>query len=491
MIPHNSPPGEEQSLPSLQRYISQSGYCSRRKAAALIAGGKVQLNGEVCSEPWRPVRPGQRVWVAGVGISGNPKRLYLALHKPPGYLSSNSDPEGRPCAIDLIQPLYHERLFHVGRLDKNSSGLLLFTNDGNFANNVQHPSRAVEKEYLVRTRKSIPEFMLEHWQRGIEIDSVRYRLRNYQMIGHREVRLVLVEGLNREIRRVFEHFHIPLKRVHRLRIGSVKLHGLAPGQFRPLKPYEQKALQSGSNPKPKGHSTTDERTRSSAPKQWYAQSNSQLRLHSKNYAARNRNANRYPDYSGQKASTRKQAGYRNRQPQTRLRQRNRATDSNYNPTHGGFDREELRASRSQISKTSNNLGKSGRRQFPRDSQVLRLTDKTIPAATDEVNRGLYNTPSRPYHKVGGKRLGSKTERSWSARGIRPSRTGNIGNSQGQKRQSGPAERFSKQQSRQRPAQGSTKSHKPPQTPRSEKRHKGASKSGSGPGRKQIGKRSRK
>ena len=143
----------------------------------------------------------------------------------------------------MIQPVYRERLFHVGRLDKNSSGLIFFTNDGDFAQAVQHPSQAIEKEYTIKTRKSIPEFVLQHWQRGIEIEGIRYRLQRYELLGQRELRLVLIEGLNREIRRVFEHFHIPLKRVHRLRIGSVRLRGLRPGEFRPLQAHEIRSFQ--------------------------------------------------------------------------------------------------------------------------------------------------------------------------------------------------------------------------------------------------------
>ncbi|WGK68109.1 pseudouridine synthase [Candidatus Haliotispira prima] len=249
----NKDSGKESSHSGLQRYISRSGHCSRRKAAELIKEGKVELDGQVCTEPWQPVRPGQRVKVSGVGIrSGEDKRLlYLALYKPPGYLTTNADPQGRACTIDLIRPIYNESLFHVGRLDKNSSGLIFFTNDGDFAQAVQHPSKSIEKEYEVKTRRGIPEFMLKHWQRGVEIDGVRYKLNGYQMLGHREVRLTLTEGLNREIRRVFEHFHIHLKRVHRLRIGTVKLYGLAPGEFRSLRPHEIKVLQSGGNPEPR------------------------------------------------------------------------------------------------------------------------------------------------------------------------------------------------------------------------------------------------
>ncbi len=233
--------------PSLQRYISQLGHCSRRKAADLIVQGKVELDGKICTLPWQSVEQNQHVKVEGIGIDRTNKRLlYLALYKPPGYLSANSDPEeNRPCAIDLIQPIYKERLFHVGRLDKNSSGLILFTNDGDLAQTVQHPSSMIEKEYEVKTRKSIPEFMLEHWQRGIHINGVRYKLCRYQMLGQRKVQLVLTEGLNREVRRVFEHFHIPLKRVHRLRVDMVRLYGLAPGEFRKLKPFEIRALQTG------------------------------------------------------------------------------------------------------------------------------------------------------------------------------------------------------------------------------------------------------
>ena len=230
-------------IPSLQRTISQSGYCSRRKAAELIAQGKVELDQNVCTIPWQPVQPGQRIRVNGISIQAQKRWLYLMLHKPPGYLTTNSDPEGRPCAIDLIRPIIQERLFYVGRLDKNSSGLLFFTNDGHFAQAISHPSAAVEKEYEVRTRKVIPEYVLQNWQRGLWIDGIGYRLRAYQMLGQRKVRLTLTEGLNREIRRVFEHFHIPLKRVHRLRIGAVALSHLASGEFRRLKPFEIRSFQ--------------------------------------------------------------------------------------------------------------------------------------------------------------------------------------------------------------------------------------------------------
>lgn len=231
----------------LQRFISRSGYCSRRKAAQLIDEGRVRVNNEVCTVPWQEVSDQDKVSVDGAviksGLSG--RKLYLALHKPPGYLCTNSDPEGRPCAIDLLKPVFKERLFHVGRLDKNSSGLIFFTNDGDFAQQVQHPSNVIEKEYQVKTRTQIPEFMLEHWRRGIVVEGVKYRLKNYRLLGSREVSLILTEGLNREIRRVFEHFNIAVKRVHRLRIGQVRLKGIAMGTFRPLSGYEIKSLLAG------------------------------------------------------------------------------------------------------------------------------------------------------------------------------------------------------------------------------------------------------
>ena len=165
----------------------------------------------------------------GFGIRN---KLYVALHKPRNYLCSNFDPDGRKLAISLVQPLFKERLFSMGRLDFKSSGLLLFTNDGQFANDIVHPRGAVEKEYLVESKRVIDEGLLVDFKRGIRIDGEMFRLKSYVMLSRNSARLVLTEGRNREIRKVFLSRNIFLKTLHRVRVGNVRLDDLKEGQIR-------------------------------------------------------------------------------------------------------------------------------------------------------------------------------------------------------------------------------------------------------------------
>ena len=130
------------------------------------------------------------------------------------------------------------RLFHVGRLDFLSSGLIFYTNDGEFARTVSHPASGVEKEYQVRTGQAIPDEALESWLKGVEVEGETYRLIRYSRRGEREADLVLREGKNREIRKVFGHFRLTVHRIHRVRIGEVTIRGIEPGRFRHLTPRE-------------------------------------------------------------------------------------------------------------------------------------------------------------------------------------------------------------------------------------------------------------
>jgi 23S rRNA pseudouridine2605 synthase len=135
-----------------------------------------------------------------------------------------------------------ERLYNVGRLDYRSSGLIIFTNDGDFAARISHPSAEIEKEYLVEATGPIPDTMIAEFEKGLEIEGVFYRSAEIERLGRKAIRVVLIEGKNREIRRVFSHFHLHPSKLHRIRIGPVVLGGLVAGESRTLTKEEKKSL---------------------------------------------------------------------------------------------------------------------------------------------------------------------------------------------------------------------------------------------------------
>lgn len=218
----------------LHVFMAKCGVASRRKSEALIAAGHVTVNGRTVRTLGERVGPDDEVCVDGRRIRMESRSVYFALNKPRAYLCTNSDPQGRPLALDLLRPHVPERVFSIGRLDYLSSGLILYTNDGEFARMVAHPSSRIEKEYRVETQRPVPVEHLEQYRRGIVVDGEPYQLVSYQMHNPRRVHLTLVEGKNREIRRVFAAWRIGVKRIHRVRIGSIHVTGLRPGEFRPL-----------------------------------------------------------------------------------------------------------------------------------------------------------------------------------------------------------------------------------------------------------------
>lgn len=226
--------GSRESGVRLQVFLARSGVGSRRHCDQLIADGRVAVNGQPVQRMGCRVQEGDAVTVDGKKVKPAGGKLYIALHKPRGYLCANSDPEGRPLASQLFASVIPARLFHVGRLDYLSSGLILYTNDGDFAKIVTHPSSEIEKEYLVEAARPIEEQLLKQYQKGIQVGEERYRCRSYVQRGSRSALITLTAGKNREIRTVFASRNIRLKRVHRVRIGPVHLKGIAPGHFRKL-----------------------------------------------------------------------------------------------------------------------------------------------------------------------------------------------------------------------------------------------------------------
>lgn len=226
----------------LQVYLAHAGAASRRAAEKLISAGRVSVNGAVVSVLGAKVLPQDQVCIDGVPVHLESRRYYLALHKPEEYLCSMADPQGRPLARELLPQEITERLYTVGRLDYRSSGLILFTNDGTFAAQVGHPSSGIPKEYLVEASGFIPHTVTEAFVRGVLIEGVRYRAEKIERLGKKALRIVLIEGKNREIRRVFSHFHLHPVKLRRIRIGPVCLGDLQAGESRPLTGSEYEGL---------------------------------------------------------------------------------------------------------------------------------------------------------------------------------------------------------------------------------------------------------
>jgi 23S rRNA pseudouridine2605 synthase len=222
----------------LQVFMAHAGVASRRKCEEFIADGLVKVNGRIVTEAGFKVDEDDAVVFRRRRVYPVKNFVYVALNKPPQYLSTTDDPEGRPLALDLLRPGLDMRLYPVGRLDFLSSGLIFFTNDGDFAQAVSHPRSGIEKEYLVETKKEIPEEFLKEYQRGIIVEGERYRLKSYTIKNPHLVSLVLEEGKNREIRNVFSFRGLYPKKIHRLRIGGVSVKGLDSGKFRKLAPRE-------------------------------------------------------------------------------------------------------------------------------------------------------------------------------------------------------------------------------------------------------------
>ncbi|OQW97699.1 MAG: pseudouridine synthase [Desulfobacteraceae bacterium A6] len=224
----------------LQKYLSEAGFCSRRHGEELILAGRVSVNGAVVTKLGIKIDPEKDiVEVGGSRIEAKNDLIYIALNKPKGYVTTCSRERGK-IVLDLID--IPERVYPVGRLDKDSNGILLLTNDGRLHNILSHPSFDHEKEYDVIVSRPVPEEALGKMASGIHLLGSRTRPAEVKRISPSQFRIVLKEGRNRQIRRMVEKVGNRVKDLKRIRISNVKLGNLKEGHWRYLTEKEKREL---------------------------------------------------------------------------------------------------------------------------------------------------------------------------------------------------------------------------------------------------------
>lgn len=241
------------ALVRLQKMLADCGVASRRKSEELINSGSVKVNGKIAQigdkvDPYK-----DKVFVNGkrVTAAAKPKHRYIMLHKPRGFITTMNDERGRRCVAELIKDI-PERVYPVGRLDKDSEGMLLFTNDGEFANLITHPKKDIYKVYRVTVRPGITEEQIITFETGMMLDGRKTAPAEVRVVTKQEGRtvleIVLREGRNRQIRRMCEMLGLEVARLKRTAIGQVKLGMLKQGSWRDLTPEEVKKLTADPNP---------------------------------------------------------------------------------------------------------------------------------------------------------------------------------------------------------------------------------------------------
>ncbi|HIS69650.1 MAG TPA: rRNA pseudouridine synthase [Candidatus Gallacutalibacter stercoravium] len=254
----------------LQKMLADCGVASRRKAEDLIEQGAVLVNGAVAHLGDKVDPNRDRVTVQGRDVQPAMQHYYVMLYKPRGFVTTMSDERGRKCVAELVQDI-PARLYPVGRLDKDSEGLLLMTNDGDFANAVIHPSKHIPKTYRVTVRPSVTEEQLAMMSVGMELDGRMTAPAGVKVLqkepGRVVLEIVLHEGRNRQIRKMCEQLGLEVARLKRTAIGSLRLGMLAQGQWRELTQEELARLYPGVQAKPQRRGRPAARRSTASPGQ--------------------------------------------------------------------------------------------------------------------------------------------------------------------------------------------------------------------------------
>jgi len=232
----------------LQKVLAQAGVASRRKSEKLIAAGKVKVNGKVVTKLGTKVDPAKdKIEVNGKLLEGNRKKVYIMINKPRGYVTTVSDPQRRKKVIDILKGI-KERVYPVGRLDKDTEGLLLLTNDGELAYRLTHPRYKVYKTYQVRVEGNPPDDKLLKMAKGLILEDGPTAPAFVRRIGVKGenalIELTIREGRKRQVRRMCRHIGHPVLELKRISFGPLRLGSLRPGEYRNLSPKEVQALKS-------------------------------------------------------------------------------------------------------------------------------------------------------------------------------------------------------------------------------------------------------
>lgn len=232
----------------LQKLLARAGIASRRVVEEMIEQGRVRVNGEVATLGRRADPELDAIEVDGVLVGVRPDTVWYLLNKPAGVVTTASDPQGRPTVVELVPA--EPRVFPVGRLDADTEGLLLLTNDGDVTHRLTHPSHGVEKEYLAHVAGSPPRGALRRLREGVDLDDGPTAPAKASLVAPDVVRLTIHEGRNRQVRRMCEAVGHPVLRLVRVRIGPLSDDRLAPGEWRSLRQDEVRALERAAGPAP-------------------------------------------------------------------------------------------------------------------------------------------------------------------------------------------------------------------------------------------------
>jgi 23S rRNA pseudouridine2605 synthase len=236
----NSGPSPQAEGERLQKVLARAGFGSRRVCEELIADGRVTVNGRVADLGRRVEVSTDVVAVDAVPVGVLPDLVYYLVNKPSGYVTTASDPEGRPTVVELVpsQP----RVFPVGRLDAATEGLLILTNDGVLTQHLTHPSHGVEKEYLAEVEGAVPPAAIRQLREGVDLEDGRTSAARVSAVAPNVLRIVIHEGRNRQIRRMCEAVGYPVVRLVRTRIGTISDRQLRPSSWRDLSVEEVREL---------------------------------------------------------------------------------------------------------------------------------------------------------------------------------------------------------------------------------------------------------
>lgn len=218
----------------LNKFLADCGLASRRKAEDLILSGKIKINGQIITNLGTKIDPAKDKVYCQNKLVQPQKFIYIMLNKPQGYTCTTRSFKDEKNILDLVN--IKEKVFPVGRLDKNSQGLIFLTNDGDWAYQLTHPKFQVEKEYVVTTTKLIKKENLDKMKKGLMDESQLLKIKSYKLNSPTSVNLILTQGHKREIRRLFQHFDYQIKELKRIRIDKWALGKLAEGQWQYFQP---------------------------------------------------------------------------------------------------------------------------------------------------------------------------------------------------------------------------------------------------------------